>query len=66
MHPPTEPENPYGCSLESTPSSEYAQGNWALQGEPIMPVDKTPLHMAVDNGDTAAVTLLLQSGKASL
>lgn len=28
-----------------------------------MPVDKTPLHLAVDNGDVGAAMLLLEAGK---
>ena len=42
--------------------SEYAQGNWALQGEAIMPVDKTALHLAVENGDIGVATQLLDAG----
>ena len=46
--------------------SEYAQGNWALQGEAIMPLDKTALHMAVDNGDVGVVTMLLAAGRTRM
>lgn len=42
--------------------SEYAAGNWLLHGEAIMPVDKTPLHLAVEAGEVECAKLLLSAG----
>jgi hypothetical protein len=42
--------------------SEYASGSWNRDGDPLMPVDKTPLHLAVEQGDMHAAQLLLEAG----
>ncbi|GAX73851.1 hypothetical protein CEUSTIGMA_g1301.t1 [Chlamydomonas eustigma] len=49
-------------NIQNLNPSEYAAGNWILHGEAIMPVDKTALHLAVENGDVAVVTMLLEAG----
>lgn len=46
--------------------SEYASGNWLVQGEAIMPLDKTPLHLAIDGGETECAELLLKAGELDL
>ncbi|KAG1664028.1 hypothetical protein FOA52_010447 [Chlamydomonas sp. UWO 241] len=42
--------------------SEYAGGNWLLGSNPIEPLDKTALHIAVDQGDAEIAGLLLDAG----
>ncbi len=49
-------------NMQTMNESEYASGNWILDGDPIMPVDKTPLHLAVEQGDVQAAQLLLEAG----
>ena len=44
-------------------SSEYASGNWLLHGEEILPLDKTALHMAVEDDLTEIVEALLEAGR---
>eukprot|EP00798_Chlamydomonas_sp_ICE-L_P007479 gene7479-624_t len=41
--------------------SEYAAGNWMLRGEVIMPLDKTPLHVAIECGEPGSAKLLLEA-----
>mmetsp|Transcript_37449 Transcript_37449/g.83334 ORF Transcript_37449/g.83334 Transcript_37449/m.83334 type:complete len:429 (-) Transcript_37449:478-1764(-) len=48
--------------MQNLNQSEYAAGNWMLEKETIMPYDKTPLHIAVDNGDAERAQLLLEAG----
>ncbi len=49
-------------NLQNLNPTEYGAGNWMVHGETIMPVDKTALHLAVENGDSAVATLLLEAG----
>lgn len=45
------------------PCSEYSAGNWMLNGETVEPLDKTPLHVAVEAGDVAVARVLLEAGR---
>jgi hypothetical protein len=41
-----------------------AAGNWIVNDEVIMPVDKAPIHLAVEAGAADIVQLLLAAGEA--
>jgi ankyrin repeat protein len=43
--------------------NEYSHGQWLSGEEAIMPVDKAPLHCAVESGDVEVVQLLLDAGE---
>lgn len=38
------------------------QGSWLVDGETILPLDKTALHLAVEEGDVEAAQALLAAG----
>lgn len=42
--------------------NEYSAGNWVVADEVIMPVDKAPIHLAVEAGAADIVALLLAAG----
>ncbi|KAG2430804.1 hypothetical protein HXX76_009780 [Chlamydomonas incerta] len=59
-------EPPPEMNVQNMHRSEYAQGSWLYGGETLEPFDKTPLHMAVEQGDVEAVKLLLATGRCSV
>lgn len=50
-------------NVQNLHQSEYASGNWLLHGEALEPLDKTPLHLAIDDGENECVELLLKAGQ---
>lgn len=42
--------------------SEYASGNWISGGRQVQPLNKTPLHLAAESGDTEIAEMLLSAG----
>ncbi len=49
--------------MSSSAFSEYAGGNWIINGETILPVDKTALHVAVELADVEISRMLLVAGE---
>jgi hypothetical protein len=43
--------------------SEYSAGNWLLKGEVVEPLDKTPLHVALETGNLESAKMLIDAGK---
>ena len=43
--------------------TDYTQGQWTSGEETIIPVDKAPLHCAVESGNVEVVQLLLDAGE---
>eukprot|EP00878_Enallax_costatus_P016912 GHUV01017754.1.p1 GENE.GHUV01017754.1~~GHUV01017754.1.p1 ORF type:complete len:411 (+),score=140.65 GHUV01017754.1:1100-2332(+) len=49
-------------NMQNVNMCEYSTGNWAVRGDVIMPVDKSPLHLAVEAGAADIVEMLLAKG----
>ncbi|KAJ9510319.1 hypothetical protein QJQ45_015773 [Haematococcus lacustris] len=49
-------------NTQSLNPSEYASGNWLLEGEEVEPLDRTPLSIAVELADLPVIRLLLEHG----
>lgn len=49
-------------NMQNLNMSEYSTGKWVVGDDPIMPVDKSPLHLAVEAGAADIVQLILSKG----
>eukprot|EP00882_Tetradesmus_deserticola_P007866 GHRQ01008280.1.p1 GENE.GHRQ01008280.1~~GHRQ01008280.1.p1 ORF type:complete len:485 (+),score=219.30 GHRQ01008280.1:147-1457(+) len=55
---PLKPE----LNMQNLNQNEYSAGNWMAKDEVIMPLDKAPIHLAVEAGAADIVQLLLAAG----